>query len=38
MLLPRDYLDVGELATVPDGRAAFLALLAEAAWERRKGE
>ena len=36
VLLPRDYLDVGELATVPDGRAAFLAQLAEAARERGK--
>ena len=34
--LPRDFLDVGELATMPDGRAAFIAQLAEAARERRR--
>ena len=34
--LPRDFLDVGELATAPDGRAAFIAQLAEAARERRR--
>ena len=34
--LPRDFLDVGELATASDGRAAFIAKLAEAARERRK--
>ena len=33
--LPRDYLDVGELATVPDGRAAFLAQLRAAARDAR---
>ncbi|MCY4576706.1 MAG: CHC2 zinc finger domain-containing protein [Chloroflexi bacterium] len=33
--LPRDFMDVGELATAPDGRAAFIAQLAEAARERR---
>ena len=34
--LPRDFLDVGELATVPDGRAVFIARLAEAARQRRR--
>ena len=34
--LPRDFLDVGELATAPDGRAAYIAQLAEAARERRR--
>ena len=34
--LPRDFLDVGELATAPDGRAAFSARLAEAAREMRR--
>ena len=34
--LPRDYLDVGELATVPDGRAAFLAQLRAAARDARR--
>ncbi len=32
---PRDFLDVSELATAPDGRAAFTAQLAQAARERR---
>ena len=35
--LPRDYLDVGELANLPDGRAAFLARLRQAAREQREG-
>ena len=34
--LPRDYIDVGELATVPDGRAAFLAQLRAAARDARR--
>ena len=34
--LPRGFLDVGELATAPGGRAAFITQLAEAARERRR--
>ncbi len=34
--LPRDFMDVGELANAPDGRAAFIAQLAGAARERRR--
>ena len=34
--LPRDFMDVGELAIASDGRAAFTAQLAEAAQERRR--
>ena len=34
--LPRDFMDVGELATAPGGRAAFIAQLADAARERRR--
>ncbi len=34
--LPRDFLDVAEIATAPDGRAAFIARLAEAARDRRR--
>ncbi len=33
---PRDFLDVGEVATAPDGRAAFIAQLAESVRKRRR--